>query len=136
MPKVKDRNGEPVDLTFERDDERLIATFGWEVGHSYQLEFDSRKINATSVVVRLPYPRVPAGDEELMDGHNSLVVRQDPTTDTWSPAPCTSQTITHTAGQNRIYEVQSGWGTFPLRLSFTPGPSDRWFEVRQGGKVA
>lgn len=131
MPTVKDENGTRLDLSFKPEGERLVAASDWEVGHSYELEFDTREIKVRSVAVRLLHTTVR--QNEIVDGNASLL-RQDPETGIWSPADYSALTSISSAGESKIYEVQSGWGTFRLRLSFRPGTKDRWFEVTRSTK--
>lgn len=132
MPILKNQVGETIDIAFSRESDHLMATLDWEVGQTYQLELDAQEVDVSGIVVRLPDPwQAPAEGENLVNGSGDLW-RHDSRTGSWTPATCYPGTSIHSLGQNRIFELLGGWGSDRLRLSFTPGTTDRWFEVRSG----
>lgn len=130
--------GEPIDdITFNQEDDRLIAFFNWEVGTEYQLEIDTQEINVNSIVIRLPDPweRLIMGEESQSAVNRYNLWRQDPSTEYWSPISTSPDTLIHTLGKNHTFTLQGGWGNEKLRLSFIPGPNVRWIELTVGKRV-
>ena len=132
MPVLRLQNGQPEDVTFNLEGERLVATFDWTLGQRYVLETDTPEmIDATSVLIRLPDARrATPGQEKGGWGDNSLFLKNSDTGE-WSPAPYVPKNLDTDDGQKRIFELQAGWGTCPLRLSFSPVTGDCWFEAKQ-----